>query len=123
MEAAAAQGNYATREHERRAAQSPAQDNCAGEWPQPEPETELEAQRATTARGEDEEEEEKEYIYSPTYTPTQSEDDELAEPSDNDSDFEVSDSSFNTPDFNILSRYCTDKRGKNYVINNKRSRK
>ena len=110
---AAAQGNYATRA-------AAAQDNCAGEWPQPEPETEFEAQRAAAARGEDEEEEEKEYINSPTYTPTQSEDGELSEPSD-DSEFEVSDSSFHTPDFSILPRPSTpEKRGYN---NNKRSRK
>ena len=133
-----------TRDHEENDAQPPAQDNnnCAGEWPQPEPETELEAQRATAARGEEEEEEE-EYItrdqvtYSPAnstesyasyeratsadyerlHTPTQSEHDELPEPSDIDSDFEVSDA-----DFNILPRFCT-KHGKTYVINNKRSRK
>ena len=133
-----------TRDHEENDAQPPAQDNnnCAGEWPQPEPETELEAQRATAARGEEEEEEE-EYItrdqvtYSPAnstesyasyeratsddyerlHTPTQSEHDELPEPSDIDSDFEVSDG-----DFNILPRFCT-KHGKTYVINNKRSRK
>ena len=110
---AAAQGNYATRA-------AAAQDNCAGEWPQPEPETEFEAQRAAAARGEDEAEEEKEYINSPTYTPTQSEDGELSEPSD-DSEFEVSDYSFHTPDFNILPRPTTPvKRGYN---NNKRSRK
>jgi hypothetical protein len=109
-----------TRDHEENDAQPPAQDYCAGEWPQPEPEAE--SQRATAAREEDEEEEEGEFTeYERRHTPTQNE--ERRAPSDVDSDFDISDSGFTTPDFSVLPRYYTEDYGGTCVGNNKRSRK